>query len=209
LSTHREVGAKFRLTQASRATIALFRIDVSDEIVVASSSGGRTTFKNASRTRRDGIELGWQGQFGSGWEGALAYTYLDARFTEPFASGTPPLPVPAGSRLPGVPATTVYGELVWRHRASGFHAGAEVRHNGRIYVDDANSQSAASYTIANLRAGFEQRIRQWRLTEFVRVDNVADRRYIGSVIVAEANGRFYEPAPGRNWLAGVSAQVSF
>ncbi|MGZ5224803.1 MAG: hypothetical protein ACXWCS_11585, partial [Burkholderiales bacterium] len=70
-------------------------------------------------------------------------------------------------------------------------------------------QSAASYTIANLRAGFEQRIRQWRLTEFVRVDNVADRRYIGSVIVAEANGRFYEPAPGRNWLAGVSAQVSF
>jgi iron complex outermembrane receptor protein len=84
-----------------------------------------------------------------------------------------------------------------------------VSHNGRIYVDDANSQSAASYTIANLRAGFEQRMRQWRFTQFVRVDNIADRQYIGSVIVAEANGRFYEPAPGRNWLGGVSAQVSF
>jgi iron complex outermembrane receptor protein len=209
VSTHREVGAKFRLTEATRASIALFRIDVSDEIVVASSSNGRTTFKNASRTRRDGIEIGWQGQFGYGWEGALAYTYLNARFTEAFTSGTPAVAVPAGSRLPGVPAMTVYGELVWRHRASGFHAGAEVRHNGRIDVDDANSQSAPSYTIANLRAGFEQRVRQWRFTEFVRIDNVTDRSYVGSVIVAEANGRFYEPAPGRNWFAGGSAQVSF
>jgi iron complex outermembrane receptor protein len=108
-----------------------------------------------------------------------------------------------------VPVTTLYGELVWRHRASGFHAGAEVRHNGRVYVDDANSESAASYTVANLRVGFEQRVQKLRFTEFVRVDNVTDRRYIGSVIVAEANGRFYEPAPGRNWLAGVSAQVAF
>jgi iron complex outermembrane receptor protein len=29
------------------------------------------------------------------------------------------------------------------------------------------------------------------------------------VIVADGNGRFYEPAPGRNWLVGVSASVSF
>ncbi|HUP94813.1 MAG TPA: hypothetical protein VM164_07885, partial [Burkholderiales bacterium] len=62
---------------------------------------------------------------------------------------------------------------------------------------------------ASVRAGFEQRTRQWRFSEFVRVDNITNRSYIGSVIVAEANGRFYEPAPGRNWLAGVSAQVSF
>ena len=126
-------------------------------------------------------------------------------------AGTPPAPVfvRAGNRLAGVPATTLYGELVWRHAASGFHAGAEVRHNGRVFVDDQNSESAGAYTVANLRAGFEQRARQWRFTEFVRVDNVTDRRYIGSVIVAEANGRFYEPAPGRNWLVGVSAQITF
>jgi iron complex outermembrane recepter protein len=209
LSTHREAGAKFMLSDTSRATIAVYRIDVTDEIVVASSAGGRTTFKNASRTQRDGVELGWQGQFGNGWESALAYSRLKARFTEGFTSGTPPVVVAAGSRLPGVPVTTLYGELVWRHRASGFHAGAEVRHNGRVFVDDANSESAASYTVVNLRVGFEQRVQRLRFTEFVRVDNVTDRRYIGSVIVAEANGRFYEPAPGRNWLAGVSAQVAF
>ena len=52
-------------------------------------------------------------------------------------------------------------------------------------------------------------LKQWRFNEFVRVDNVLDKQYVGSVIVAEANRRFYEPSPGRNWLVGVSAQVSF
>ena len=61
----------------------------------------------------------------------------------------------------------------------------------------------------NVRAGFEQRGRKWRLSEFVRIDNVTDRQYIGSVIIADGNNRFYEPSPGRNYLLGINAQLSF
>ena len=117
--------------------------------------------------------------------------------------------VRAGNKLPGVPSTTLYGEMLWRHAASGFHAGAEIRHNGRVYVNDQNSESAASYTVGNLRVGFEQRAKQWRFTEFVRVDNMTDKAYIGSVIVADGNRRFYEPAPGRNYLFGLEGSVAF
>lgn len=209
VSTHREIGTKVSFSEASRGTFALYRIDVADEIVVATSSGGRTTFKNAAHTRREGVELGWQGRLGTSWEAAVAYSAIRARFTDSFTSGVPQVTVQAGNRLPGVPASTVYGELVWRHAASGFHAAAEARHSGRVYVNDQNSESASSYTLANLRLGLEQRGRDWRLEQFVRVDNVTDRRYIGSVIVAESNGRFYEPAPGRNWLLGVTAQLTF
>jgi iron complex outermembrane receptor protein len=35
------------------------------------------------------------------------------------------------------------------------------------------------------------------LTEYASVDNLADRRYVGSVIVNKTNSRFFEPAPGR------------
>jgi iron complex outermembrane receptor protein len=209
VSWHREAGVKVLTGETGRLSLALFRIDVKDEIVVNSAVGGRTTFRNAARTERKGAELGWQGRFGKGWEAAVAYTYLSAEFSQPFASGTPPVPVAAGNRLPGVPSTVLYGELVWRHAASGFHAGAELRHNARVYVDDQNSESAASYTVVNVRAGFEQVGKRWRLSEFVRLDNVADNNYIGSVIVADGNRRFYEPAPGRNWLVGVSAQLAF
>ncbi|MBI4204953.1 MAG: TonB-dependent receptor [Betaproteobacteria bacterium] len=209
LSTHREVGLKALVGTAGRVNVALFRIDVKDEIVVNTSSGGRTDFKNAAQTRREGVELLWTHRFAHDIETALAYTLLDAQFRQPFGSGAPATTVPAGNRLPGVPPYSLFGELVWRHPASGFHAGVEARRNGKVYVNDANSEFAAAYTVWNLRAGFEQRARNWRLAEFVRVDNLADRRYIGSVIVAEANGRFYEPAPERNFLVGVNAEFKF
>jgi iron complex outermembrane receptor protein len=208
-STHGEIGVKARVSQAGRLHAALFRIEVKDEIVVNSASGGRTDFKNAARTRRQGAELLWEARFANGFEAALAYTYLDARFAESFTSGAPAVTVPSGNRLPGVPPTTFFAELVWRHAASGFHAGAEARRNGKVYVNDSNSEAAAAYTVLNLRAGLEQRGKHWRIGEFIRVDNTFDRRYIGSVIVSEANARFYEPAPERNWMVGVTGEFRF
>jgi iron complex outermembrane receptor protein len=212
-SLHREIGIKSLLGAASRLNLALFRIDVTDEIVVDTNSGGRSTFKNASRTKREGLELAWDSRFAHGFEAALAYTLLDARFTQPFTSviSTPSIPVTvnAGSRIPGVPPQNLYGELVWRHAPAGFHTGIEVRHSGKIYVNDPNTESAGAYTVWNLRAGFEQRGNNWRVSEFARINNLTDRGYIGSVIVAEANNRFYEPAPGRNYLVGISAELKF
>jgi iron complex outermembrane receptor protein len=63
--------------------------------------------------------------------------------------------------------------------------------------------------VVNAVAGLEQQGGRWRLTEYVRVDNLGDRNYVGSVIVNDANGRFYEPAPGRNFTVGVQASVQF
>ena len=208
-SLHREIGVKGKLGAAARVNLALFHIDTSDEIVVNAAAGGRTDFKNASKTRREGVEFALESYLGAGFEAYLAYTWLDARFTQPFTSGTPAVTVSAGNKLPGVPAYMLFGELIWRHAASGFHAGLELRANGRVYANDVNSAYADSYTTGNLRAGFEQRGKRWRLTEFARIDNVTDRQYIGSVIVADGNGRFYEPAPGRNYLLGLNAQLSF
>ena len=37
--------------------------------------------------------------------------------------------------------------------------------------------------MANLRLGLTQQTARWKISEFVRVDNVADRSYVGSVIV--------------------------
>jgi iron complex outermembrane recepter protein len=41
------------------------------------------------------------------------------------------------------------------------------------------------------------------------VDNLADRNYVGSVIVNEGNGRYFEPAPGRTFLLGANAVYAF
>ncbi len=201
-----EAGAKARPAPGIRVNAALFRTETEDEIVTNASSGGRTDFKNASRTLRDGIELALQAALGAGFEANLAYTGLRARFTEPFTAGT--TSIPAGRRLPGVPGVIVQAEFAWRS-AAGFHAAVEARHSGRIFVNEANADAASAYTVANVRAGYEWRMGDWRLAGFARVDNVSDRRYAGSVIVAEARGRFFEPAPGRNYFGGVEVTRAF
>ena len=139
----------------------------------------------------------------------VAYTLLDARYDEAFTSGAPAVTVPAGNRIPGVPQMTLYAELQWRHLPSGFSTALEARRNGRVYVDDQNSDSAEAYTVANLRLGFEQKARGWRITETLRIDNLTNRNYIGSVIVADANGRFFEPAPRLSAAVIVTARLAF
>jgi len=201
-----ELGAKATLFGASRLNLALFRIETRDEIVVDAAIGGRTSFKNASRTGRDGIELSWDIALGPATNLFLSAARVDARFKESFTStGT----VSAGNALPAVPRNVLYAELTWKHPPSGFAMGFDVRRSSKLYVDDANSDAADGYTLATLRAGFEQSGGGWKLSEFVRIENLFDRNYVGSVIVADGNGRFFEPAPRRNAMIGVSATFSY
>ena len=195
-SRHAEAGLKAVIGSNTRANAALFRINTRDEIVVNGSAGGRTDFRNASQTRREGIELTVESFLPKGFETNFAYTRLNARFSD-------------GRRLPGVPQSVLFGEMLWRH--GGFHAAMEVRASSRVFVNDANSDAASGYAVLNLRAGFAQHNGdgKWRFSEFLRIDSAGNRRYAGSVIVAEANGRFFEPAPRRNFLVGISASRSF
>jgi iron complex outermembrane receptor protein len=213
-STHAEVGAKLRLG-AHRLDLAAFAIDTRDEIVVDENAGGRATFRNAGRTRRDGFEIAYSASLAAGLSARVALTWLDARYTEGFASGSgaAAVTVAAGNRLPGTSPRMVFAELVWRPRGeavpSGLQLAAEVQHVGRLYVDDANSDSADAWTVVNLRAGLAQRAGAWRFAQLLRVDNLGGRRYVGSVIVNESNRRYFESAPTRAWMAGASATLAF
>jgi iron complex outermembrane receptor protein len=76
-------------------------------------------------------------------------------------------------------------------------------------VNDANTDAAAGHAVAAAFVGYAAQWAGWDLQGFVRVDNLLDKGYVGSVIVNEGNSRFFEPAPGRTWLAGVSASMKF
>lgn len=206
-SNNYEVGLKSFVDENTRLNLALFWIDTEDEIVVANNDLGRTRFQNAGKTERWGAELALETALGHGFSTYAALAYIDAEYADPFMIGT--TLIPAGNKIPGVPRATAYGELSWRHKAYGFHTAVEARWSDEIFVNDENSESADSYTVVNWRAGFEQKGDRWAFAEFVRVDNLFDRRYIGSVIVNATGGRFYEPAPDRNYFAGIQASYQF
>jgi iron complex outermembrane receptor protein len=200
-SRHFEVGAKLVRAGAWRGNVALFDIETENEIVTDQSSGGRTTFRNAGRTQRRGVELAAESLVAGPLEARAAYTYLDATFVDAFNL------VGAGNMLPGVPKHQFYAEGAWRYAPVGLRIAAEFLYRSKVAVNDVNSEFAPSYGVVNLVLGLEQRGARWRLNEFLRIDNVGDRAYIGSVVVNDANGRYYEPAPQRAYLVGIQASL--
>lgn len=203
-----EIGVKAFVTEQHRFAGAVFAIDTDDEIVINTATGGRTTYKNAGKTKRRGVELVYDGLFPYGLTAHAAYTYLNAYFASDVLTGAPPAIVPAGTKIPGVPAQTAYGELAWTPQGLPWlNLAAEVLYVARIYVNDRNSDAAPAYTVANVRAAVEKRFGEWTLQAFARLNNIADVNYVGSVIVGDTNGRYFEPAPGRNFFIGASANV--
>jgi iron complex outermembrane receptor protein len=206
-SKNYEIGVKAKLGERAQANVAAFHIDTVNELTVLANMGGRSVFQNAGKTRRDGIEASVAGNWSNGVGALLAYSLIRAVYADPFCSGpcSPATVVASGNRIPGVPNQTLYGEVSWRHAPTGFDTALEGRYAGKVYVDDVNSDAAPGYFVANVRAGLQQKLGRWTIKEFARIDNVAGRKYAGSVIVNESNRRFFEPAPGRNYLLGISA----
>lgn len=202
LGAHVEVGAKTDLA-GGQLTAAVFRVSTDDEIVAAGSTGGRATFRNAGRTRRDGVELGWSNRFAGHWRAQLAYTWLDARYRDDGGGA-----IRAGNRIPGIAGQSAYASLAWTP-PQGWQAGIEARYLSRLYADDANDAAAPGYVVAALSTGYVKQVGPWALSAYARIDNLFDRRYAGSVIVNESNGRYYEPAPGRGVGLGVGATYRF
>jgi len=210
-SNNYEVGAKAAWSRTLSGTLAAFVIDTENDIVVRTNAGGRSTFANAAATRRRGVEgsLNW-----NAWSNFSLYASIAAvraEFADPFLTCTaapclqPTILVPAGNRLPGIPAYTSFIEAAYRVRETDITLAW--RAQSKISVDDRNTDDAPGYGTVNLAVARTFAVGQAKLRAFLRIDNVLDARYIGSVIVNEANGRYFESAPGRIWLLGLDVSV--
>lgn len=207
----RNVELGLRTRQATWSLdAAVFQNRSRDELVTLSNQGGRSVFGNATETRRRGFELSLQGRLSERWRWQSAFTWLDARYR-----GDVCVPAPCtteqeprivdGRWLPGLPRRVLWSELRWSPSVET-DVILDARMLDEVHADDRNQAKAAGYASFDLAA--ERRFRwlgaQWR--GFVRLNNVLNRHYVGSVIVNEGNGRYFEPAPGRHWLAGLSME---
>lgn len=186
---------------------AIFQAGTRDEIVVATNQGGRQTFRNVASTERRGLELDARAAWTPRWRTQLSLTWLDATYSEGFLvcasvpCAAPTVPVPAGNRIAGTLSRVAYADVAWSP-TKATELALEGRAQGRLPVNDLNSDFAAGFALFALRARWTLDLgsNSGKLELLGRIDNLADRRVVGSVIVNEGNSRFFEPAPGRNYL---------
>lgn len=202
-----ELGARWRAGPLE-LSIAGYRIDGRDEIVPALAEGGRTSYANAGRTRREGVEASAAGRLGDRWSWLLVGNWIDARFEEGFTNRivrggeTTLRVVQPGNRIPGIPPAHGFAEVSWHAPGNQVVVSLEAALRDAIPVDDANADKAPGH------ARFALAMR-WRSPEtpgwhgFLRIDNLLDADHVGSVIVNDGNGRFFEPAPPRGLTLGL------
>jgi iron complex outermembrane recepter protein len=201
-----EVGSKWR-GGVWEADATVFQVQTQDELAVRSNASGRASFQNVGATRRQGAELAlrWQAAPGLRWQ--LAVSALDARYRDRFATcvatpcptaANPAVAVEPGLRIAGTQATLAWTELAWRSGVIAGEVALEARGQARTAANDRNSVFAPGFVLMNLRWSHSLPLPGLgELQLLARVDNVLDQAHVGSVIVGDANGRFFEPGAPR------------
>lgn len=188
-----ELGLKW-FYSTIRGQASIFTIDTRDDLVVDQSIDGRTTYRNAARTRRDGAELSLQWDWSPNWSLRSAYTWLDARYVGEANDG---------NRLPGLARSNLYTQVEWRPLTqSGLRIQLAAQYRSRVATTDANDEYAPSATVWSAAVQHSMQWGDWEVLPWFRLENLTDKTYVGSVVVNQGNGRSFEPAPGRIWLAG-------
>jgi len=160
------------------------------------------TYRNAPKTRHSGIEAGLTYQLPGAVlvhgdvadHVSLRTSYTVARYS--YVSD----PSYAGNDIPGAPRQVLTTEVKYTH-PSGFSLAPSVEWVPQAYfVDSENTVTNNGWTNLSMRADWAT---SYGVTLFAAGQNLANRRFSQSVQVDNAAGKFYEPADGRSFYAGL------
>lgn len=202
-----ETGLKSQ-NQLGDFTLAVFQTKTKNDIVSAESFGGRSTFRNADKTLREGVEFAWNKKLWRDLTATASYAYLDATFDSTVPAAGKISEIPEGNAIPGIAKNQAFVSLAWQP-SHGLYGGVDVQYMDKVYVNDTNSDAAPSYSVTSANIGYAWDLGTWKVKSFARVDNLFDKNYAGSVIVNDGNDRYFEPADGRNWSAGLRVIKQF
>jgi iron complex outermembrane receptor protein len=194
-----EIGMKGVSTTGWQYNAAVFATRVQDELIPYDipASGGRRYFRNAGRTSRRGIELG-TGLTAGILDLGAAYTYANYRFVD-FTVDTAHY---AGNRIPGIPRQTFQASAAVRSALATLVT--EATFADKTFVNDANAERSPGYGIVNVRLVSIASMGPSSAEITLGAQNIFDRKYVSSVNVNAAGGKFYEPGSQRSIYVGVS-----
>ena len=198
-STTYEVGIKGLGASGFQYNASLFATSVHDELIPFDipSGGGRRYFRNAGRTSRRGAELGL-GAAVRALDLGAAYSYANYRFTDFTLNGVDF----SGNRIPGIPRQTLQATATLR--GSLVTLVTEANFADRMAVNDANSASSPGYALLNARIVASGTLGRSGAELTLGAQNLFNTRYVSSVSVNAAAGKFYEPGSQRSVYIGVT-----
>jgi len=201
-----EIGAKGVIQNNLQYDLALFYADIDDQLIPFEVEGfaGREFFRNAGKSRQYGLELLLDYLITKYVNISFSYTYLNFEFRDFRIEND----IFDGNDVPGIPDHQIFANILYKSDI-GFYGGADLLYVSDFFVNDSNSEKNGSYTVLNLRTGFERSFyNKIRLNTFLGLNNILDEKYNSSVRVNAFGDRFFEPAPQFNLFGGFSVKYT-
>lgn len=198
-----EVGTRGVIGRGS-FELALFSQRLSDQAVnvnfvrPAPATGQFGALLNAAEVQQRGVEAGGKLALTGSLSLAGTYTYSDFSYAR-YVAGSNNF---SDNELPGVPRHNGFVELRYQG-ARGLSGGIEVQSVGKFFLNDANLAENPAYRLVNLRAAWTRPVGRTDFAPFVAVNNLFSEEYSSQPQINAAAGRFFNPLPGVNYMAGL------
>lgn len=200
-----EVGWKGLIGQSMQFDLALFHIDTNNDLVPFESEDqqGITQFKNAGKTRRQGLELALQYHLSPHLQLDGNYTFSQFKYRV-FDTEEGSL---AGNFLPGIPQHNA-NFFVRYLNTKGFNAQLHLRHTGDLYTSDDNEVKDQAYTLLNLNIGYTWKRQKYTLIPYFGINNLLNTKYNDNIRINAFGRRYYEPGPEQNFFFGIRFMIT-
>jgi iron complex outermembrane receptor protein len=186
--------------------LAWFTIDLENELIPyeVPEFPGRTFYTNAGNSSRDGIEAALAWDFDNGIRFDASYTWSDFRFNNFVDDNGNEF---SGNRLPGLPGHFAYAGVSYASE-HGLSTTLELVYSGELFADNANTAKVSSYAVANLRLAYEFTPGRWIVRPYAGINNLLNESYSSNIRINAFGARYFEPAPERNFYAGIVVNFS-
>ncbi|MFK8162998.1 MAG: TonB-dependent receptor plug domain-containing protein [Lewinella sp.] len=202
IGTNYEVGFSTNVAGKFFPSVNIFHFALDEAITSFSDERGTQLFRNAGKTRQQGVEISATWNAISSTEKAMglslftSYTYYNFTYQNLERGGTDF----SGQNIPGAAPHTFNFEI-GLYLKNGLSLNVFHNYTDAIPLNDTNDVFADSFHL--LRAKLSYPLKSF--TVFITGSNLLDQRMsFGNDLNPQFGRRYFQPAPGRNWQVGVS-----
>ena len=198
-----EIGfANLKKDNIINYSIRLFNISTINEITPYQLNDGLVLYSNAGKTTKKGAEVEFNGKISDqlNFEYAASignYKFESFKFIENDFSN---------NLMPGIPKSQHNIKIKYKNE-SNFNLVVGLKRVGKMFADNANKKEIDRYSSINVKMSKNLNLFETSITPFISIDNLFNKEYFDNIRINAFGSRFYEPAPGINFIGGLKLNL--
>lgn len=171
-------------------------------------------FRNAGRAENKGAEIYIENNTLDQVRFILSYSVMDFIFKDYLIEFNNKIFQLRGNKVPGIPQQIIYFQVLYTDER-GFEGNVKLNMVDEYFVNDFNGPLPGnksepenylneSFIKIDLNLAYKFSFSLFDTKFFFGINNLFGTNYNGSVVQNAFGERYFEPAPGRNWFAGLN-----